>query len=226
MTASSALVRLPGAARSCYNLRSWKLTFLTLPLKLRTRTYQYVFDDARLQLEDDYNAEGERAVYYKVATTRFEILLVAKKCYSEAKVLFYQTAEVVLDYYLSLDCLPRNPNLLRHVELVKLEYGNSALFELIRNMRALEKVEWRWPFSLRSMHLFPFDGTSEGLENKLERTLNDKYARNLYVSDRNWDDAVNLVNHLASNIDASLKLPSHPQSCGGTLIVREFPCIV
>jgi hypothetical protein len=103
---------IPNGVKSRYKTRSNKRTLLRLPLEIRTRIYEEVFQSART-----FYHRGNQT-----AATGYELLLTSRSVYEEAIDLYYKYLTLIVEDFGAwglIHMLPKNPNDLKNIAKIQ-----------------------------------------------------------------------------------------------------------
>ena len=176
MSSPTASVMPPSSVREQPKAPSSKPNFPDIPTEIRNRIYQHVFEDACIKYEEQYELNQP------ISTSQgYEILLAAKVCYQEAKVMFYKNASVwMYDPWRKKTTRGMfTTNILQYVEEITLrtETGWYCLPEVFKEMKSLKRVQIDHPYDYQDAN--PEDGVyvkDEELCERFEGYFNPKPA--------------------------------------------------
>ena len=150
MTKAAPLGEMPNPRPNRYRLRSSKQTLLNLSAEIRVKIYGYVFDKVAITYlsprpEEPQNQPGECG---------YELLLVSKACYSEAKEIYFRQVELEIEDWSPSSEVSFTAAQIEHVQKVTIYINRYCCYippAVIGTLRNLKKVTlalpWKYVFS-------------------------------------------------------------------------------
>jgi hypothetical protein len=127
-------IDIPNGVGARYKTRSKKRTLLNLPLEIRTRIYEEVFQSARIF----YNRGNQ------TEAIGYELLLTSRNVYEEAIDVYYKYLTLIIENFGAwglIHMLPKNPNDLKNIaKIQKLSIVTFMSLPTLSQFRGLRQV--------------------------------------------------------------------------------------